>query len=566
MKARFGRYVLLKKLAAGGMAEVFLARRLSFGGFAKFVVIKRLLPEYSKRKAYVRLFLAEARTGAQLNHPNIVGLHDLGQIDDAYFMAMEYVHGVSAAELLARAQKARKPVPIGVALRIVGSVAEALQYAHHAPDLDGEPLGIIHHDISPQNVQISFDGDVKLLDFGVSTRRGQQPTGGRRGKYAYMSPEAIARGELDQRSDLFSLGVVLYELTTGRRLFKGDATEPPADATARREIEPPTKVDGYYPASLEEVVLKVLAHDPAARFADAGTFHKALVEVGRKLGAATGADALAAYVAELFAEEIPKRRAELAELARRSDPKPKAPAEPAAEKAARVESADEKPPPSTDDEAAAEKPSPPLADGGAPAEAPVAEANKSEEAELDDEDGAADDLDDGAADGPEPAFEAPAAVLNQAPRWDEALHFGAAASWRRAAVALAIGGLVLAAGTFFLGRHWGESAVRAAEDLDHGSLVVESTPEGARVYDGEKLLGMTPIDAGRVPVGTRYDLRIVHPGHRDFRRQVEIRPERRHVVVTAGLEPEAAAAPSPPSSAVADGNGVRPGAPVSTPR
>ncbi|MHC4837676.1 MAG: serine/threonine-protein kinase [Planctomycetota bacterium] len=273
MKARFGRYVFLKKLADGGMAEIFLARRLSFGGFAKFVVIKRLLPEYRGHRTYEKLFLAEARTGALLNHPNIVSLHDLGSLDDAYFIAMEYVDGLSGAELMNWAQYRKRPLPIGVALRQVVGVAEALEYCSSAPDLDGNPLQVIHHDISPHNVQISFEGAVKLLDFGVATRQGAHAPGGRRGKFAYMSPEAIAKQPLDHRSDLYSLGVVLYELTTGRRLFKGkDAAETRALAT-QGEITRPTTVDAYYPESLEEVVLKALARDKDERFQHARALH-----------------------------------------------------------------------------------------------------------------------------------------------------------------------------------------------------------------------------------------------------------------------------------------------------
>ncbi|MCA9527352.1 MAG: serine/threonine protein kinase, partial [Myxococcales bacterium] len=189
MKAQFGRYVFLKKLAVGGMAEIFLARRLSFGGFARFVVLKRLLPEHRGRKAYERLFLGEARITALLDHPNVISLHDLGKLDDAYFMAMEYIHGLSGAELMAAAARARTPVPVGVALRLAMCTADALQYCAEGIDLDGQTFGVIHHDVSPHNIQVGFDGAVKLLDFGVATQVGRPAPAGRRGKFAYMSPE-----------------------------------------------------------------------------------------------------------------------------------------------------------------------------------------------------------------------------------------------------------------------------------------------------------------------------------------------------------------------------------------
>jgi serine/threonine-protein kinase len=504
------------------------------------VVIKRLLPEYSRRKAYVRLFLAEARTGALLNHPNIVALYDLGQLDDAYFMAMEYVHGVSAAEILAKSTQAKKPVPIGAAIRIVGSAAEALHYAHHAPGLDGQPLGIIHHDISPQNIQVSFDGDVKLLDFGVATRRGQKAMGGRRGKYGYMSPEAMERGELDQRSDLFSLGVVLYELTMGRRLFKGEGTDPPTDPKAPRQVEPPTRQDPYYPASLEEVLLKALATDPAERFPDAMAFQRALVDVGRKLGVSTGSEALATYLAELFGDEVAKRRAELGELAGRSDPKPRAEPEAPKTEAAPAEAAEkpmeDAPAPKPPEE---EKPDAPAAE---------AEAEPSGvDVDLDDDE----DLEEPGA-GPEASFEAPPAVLAQEARWDApAAPAVEAAAWRRAALALAAGGIVLALATLFIGRYWGDTAAVARADLDHGSLVVESDPAGARVFDGERLLGITPMTAAKVPVGTRYDLRLVQPGFVEHHAKVDVTAERRDVVVAVTLRPEPPPPPPPAPPSVA---------------
>ncbi|MCA9561299.1 MAG: serine/threonine protein kinase, partial [Myxococcales bacterium] len=288
MKAKFGRYVFLRKIAVGGMAEIFLARRLSFGGFAKFVVIKRLLPEHRGRRAYENLFLTEARTAAVLNHPNVVSLHDLGKLDDAYFMAMEYVHGVSGAQLMADAARARKPLPLGVALRVVGSVAEALHYCFQTPDLDGRPLRILHHDVTPHNVQISYDGDVKLLDFGVATRMDEPAPGGRRGKFAYMSPEAMARAkDLDQRSDVYSLGVVLFELSLGRRLFKGADTDDTKKKARAGLVTLPTAIDGYYPQSLEEVVVRALHREREQRYPSARAFGDALWSVARKLGVDT---------------------------------------------------------------------------------------------------------------------------------------------------------------------------------------------------------------------------------------------------------------------------------------
>lgn len=319
MKAKFGRYVFLKKLAVGGMAEIFLARRLSFGGFAKFVVLKRLLPEHRGKRAYEQLFLTEARIHAVLNHPHIVSLHDLGKLDDAYFMAMEYVHGVSGAELMARAAQKQKPIPLGAALSIAIAMAEALHYGHVAlDDLGADPMLILHHDVSPHNIQIGYDGETKLLDYGVATRIGRPAPGGRRGKPAYMSPEAINKGELDHRSDLFSLAIVLYEMTLSRRLFKAPTAKETMARARAAQVKPPSEIDPDYPRELEAVVLRALARDPDARFPDGRTLATTLKGIGERLGIDMSQAALAAYLSDLFRDEIPRRLAELAALARAS--------------------------------------------------------------------------------------------------------------------------------------------------------------------------------------------------------------------------------------------------------
>lgn len=319
MKAKFGRYVFLKKLAVGGMAEIFLARRLSFGGFAKFVVLKRLLPEHRGKRAYEQLFLTEARLHAVLNHPHIVSLHDLGKLDDAYFMAMEYVHGVSGAELMARAAQRRKPLPMGCTLRIVIAMAEALHYGHVAlDDLGEDALAILHHDVSPHNIQIGYDGAVKLLDYGVATREGHPAPGGRRGKPAYMSPEAISKDALDQRSDLFSLAIVLYEMTLSRRLFKaGTAKETMARAKAAL-VKPPHEIDPDYPRDLETVVLKALSRDRGRRYDTGQAFATALKTVAEAHEFDLTQEAFAAYLTDLYGDEITRRQLELATLARAS--------------------------------------------------------------------------------------------------------------------------------------------------------------------------------------------------------------------------------------------------------
>jgi serine/threonine protein kinase len=511
MKAKFGRYIFLKKLAVGGMAEVYLARRVSFGGFAKFVVIKRLLPEHKGRPTYERLFLAEARTGAILNHPNIAGLYDLGKLDDHYFMAMEFVDGISVSEIMARAARLRKPVPLGAALRIGFGVADALHYAHHTLDEHGEPLRIIHHDITPQNIQVSFEGDVKLLDFGVSTRMGRPVAGGRRGKPGYMSPEALRKAPLDARSDLYSLAVVIYELTTGRRVGKPQDPTVPLEKIERIEIPKPTKLDPYFPPSLEEVIQAGLAEQVEGRPADAQSLSRSLVEVGRKLGFDTSAAAMSHYLGELMGDELASHRAELADLARKSDPVRRAEGTPSAPKA--------------------ESPSAPVAEDAASAPtdaAPPAEALAPQmSGEFDAQDAAFEDpslLPDLAA--MADASPVPAVVVAPAPT--PAPRRGGAA-WPLLAAVLVIGGLVA-------GRYWGEANVRA-ESAAYGSLEIETRPPGARVYDGDKLLGISPFQNPRAPVGVAFSLRVVLEGHTDWQGEVTLTPERSHRSFSIDLEP-----------------------------
>lgn len=319
MQSTFGRYLILKKIAVGGMAEIFLARRVSIGQFSKFVVLKRLSPEYQGKKSFERLFLNEARLTARLSHSNIVQIHDLGQIEGAYFMAMEYIHGVSSAEMMSKAAQLRRPVPLGVALNIVLSTARALAYCGQVLSHEGETLDILHHDVSPHNIQIRFDGEVKLLDFGVATQIQRQEGSSRRGKFAYMSPEAFHRKPLDQRSDLFSLGVVLYELTMGRRLFKGKTQQETKQRAELCHVPTPRSVHSKFPESLEKLILKALAKDREGRFLEMEEFCKAIEEISFELKLDCSPQRISRYLYDLYGEEIEERSLQLQSLAARAD-------------------------------------------------------------------------------------------------------------------------------------------------------------------------------------------------------------------------------------------------------
>jgi serine/threonine protein kinase len=302
---RLGKYELLKRLAIGGMGEIFLARERGLAGFDRLVVVKRLLPELAERAGMVDLFTDEARIVAHLAHPNIVQIYDFGFEDHAFFLAMEYVQGHNVARLWSRAEQANEVLPRALAIHIIAEMAAALDFAHHACDAQGRPLGIVHRDVSPQNVLVSIHGDVKLMDFGIAkaankTHRTQ--TGVVRGKFSYMSPEQLAGGEVDPRSDVFSTGVMLFELTLGRRLFTGRNDVEVIDSLRQMPIPRPRTIDPAYPPALEELVLGALERDLVRRTASAGELASGLRDVLAALGDRLDKPAVGAFVQRLVPE------------------------------------------------------------------------------------------------------------------------------------------------------------------------------------------------------------------------------------------------------------------------
>jgi serine/threonine protein kinase len=224
---RLGKYQLLRKLATGGMAEVFLAKTDGPMGFEKLLVIKRILPHLAEDPQFVEMFLGEAKLAAQLNHPNLVQIFDFGRAEGSYFIAMEYIDGPTVRLLLARSRDVQRAVPFPIAARIVSSASEGLAYAHDFQDLGtGQPLHLIHRDVSPDNILIGRSGAVKLVDFGIAKATGQShqtQAGTVKGKVAYMAPEQLRGEPLDRRVDLYGLGIVLYELCTGRLPYEADS-------------------------------------------------------------------------------------------------------------------------------------------------------------------------------------------------------------------------------------------------------------------------------------------------------------------------------------------------------
>ena len=310
----FGKYELLEKIASGGMAEVYRARARGIAGFEKILVIKRLADRLAVNKEFTDLFIDEARISVQLQHPNIVQVFELDAVNNQYYMAMEYVQGLDLARLMLRARTLGM-FSIPLALFVAGEMLKALQFAHTCTDDAGNPLRIVHCDVSPQNVLVSTAGEVKLTDFGIS-RAAFQSQGRHdvvRGKHAYMSPEQVEGRPLDGRTDLFSLGIVLYEALTGRRLFKARSKEETLDRVKRAEVPSPRAYRPELSEDLEWLLLKTLARQPEDRFQTAGELLDELSGlIVREGHRATNHD-LAAYVYQV--DQAPDTRSNTAAAA-----------------------------------------------------------------------------------------------------------------------------------------------------------------------------------------------------------------------------------------------------------
>jgi eukaryotic-like serine/threonine-protein kinase len=274
-----GKYEILKRLATGGMADLWLARAQGIEGFERHVVIKRIRAEREGEPRMVEMFLAEARLAAKLHHNNIVQVHDVGIEDGKPYFAMEYVHGVDVRQLLEVVHRRREMIPIDHVVTIGTSIASALHHTHERIGADRTPLGIVHRDITPGNVLIAFDGTVKVADFGiakVAIHGVETEPGVRKGKVPYMSPEQCVGAPIDRRSDVFGLGILLYELTTARRLFKGGNDYKTMTAVVRGEIPIPSLHRADLPPALEAIILRALERDRDRRYPSARALAEAL--------------------------------------------------------------------------------------------------------------------------------------------------------------------------------------------------------------------------------------------------------------------------------------------------
>ncbi|WP_249348004.1 serine/threonine protein kinase, partial [Corallococcus exiguus] len=301
---QLGKYQLVRKLASGGMAEVFLAKAAGPRGFEKTLVLKRILPHLAEDEAFVEMFLGEAQLAARLDHPNVVQIFDFGEVDGSYFLAMEYIDGPTLRRLVKRSAELKQPLPAGLCAKMVAAAAEGLAFAHELSDPEtGSPLGLVHRDISPENVLVSRQGAVKVVDFGIAKVAGQShrtATGVVKGKIAYMPPEQLQAKAMDGRVDVYALGIVLYELLTGRRPFDATTDVSMMQAILFEPFVPAVQRRPDLPEAMQRILERALAKDREQRYPDCRAFQSDLERFVLSLGEPVGAYQIARLVAQVM--------------------------------------------------------------------------------------------------------------------------------------------------------------------------------------------------------------------------------------------------------------------------
>jgi serine/threonine protein kinase len=303
----FGKYLLLERINVGGMAEVFTAKAFGVEGFERILAIKKILPTMAEDEEFITMFIDEARISVELNHANVVRIDELGKHEDTYFIAMEYVAGRDLRTLLERYRRRKEIMPTAQAVFVASKMCEGLDYAHRKKDARGQDLGIIHRDVSPQNILISYEGEVKIIDFGIAkaANRSQKTQAGiLKGKFGYMSPEQVRGLPIDRRSDVFAVGVILYEMLTGERLFVGESDFSTLEKVRNADVPLPRQFNPNIPSGLEKVLMKALARDVEDRYQWASDLQEDLMRFLLAGDAIYSSKHLSAYMKEAFAEDI----------------------------------------------------------------------------------------------------------------------------------------------------------------------------------------------------------------------------------------------------------------------
>ena len=309
-----GRYRVVDEIGVGGMASVHLARMDGPGGFQKWVAIKKIHAHLVEDDSFVQMFLDEARVAARISHPNVATVFDLGKHEDTYWIAMEYLHGEPLREVMRRTEELGSSMPPEIACRVIADAAEGLHAAHELLGKNGEKMGLVHRDVTPHNLFVTYDGVTKVVDFGIakfSSRMSSTRAGTLKGKLAYMSPEQVHGETIDRRTDIFALGVVLWELTTGQRLFRSESDLDTLAKVQECNVARPSTIVRGYPVDLEKIVMKALAKNRGERFKTAREFSRALQSLLMRRGLFIASDEVATYTQSIFAERIQKRDAHL---------------------------------------------------------------------------------------------------------------------------------------------------------------------------------------------------------------------------------------------------------------
>jgi serine/threonine protein kinase len=314
--------MLLRRLAVGGMAEVYVAKTKGIGGFEKLVAIKVIHPRFSEDEHFVQMLVEEAKISVQLNHVNIAQTFDLGCIDETYYIAMEYIEGADAFRVEKRSREKKVALPLDICAYIAAEVLHGLSYAHRKHGADGKPLGIVHRDISPQNVLISHAGEVKLVDFGIAkaaVRSGQTEVGVIKGKYYYMSPEQAWGDPVDQRTDVFATGLLLHELLTGQMVYQEENVPALLDRVRKADIPSPRLKRKDVPEALEVILAKALEKEANDRYASAHAFAQELTKFIYQANPSFTAQRLVQLMAVLFPEEARRHSEALAQSSDQQD-------------------------------------------------------------------------------------------------------------------------------------------------------------------------------------------------------------------------------------------------------
>lgn len=304
---QFGPYLLLERISVGGMAEVYKAKEYGVEDFERIVAVKRILPHVAEDEEFIAMFKDEAKIAVQLNHGNIAQIYNLGNEQDSFYIALEYINGRDLRAIFQKCQQAGRPMPVAQACYIIMKICEGLDYAHNKKDKYNRPLNIVHRDVSPPNILVSFEGEVKLIDFGVAKAAGRASrtqAGILKGKFGYMSPEQVRGMPLDRRSDVFSVGVVLFEILTNQRLFQADTDFATLEKVRAVEVPRPSSINPEIPKPLENIIYKALAREPEQRYQSAIELHDELQAFMFAQGMFYSRKDLAGWARENYAREI----------------------------------------------------------------------------------------------------------------------------------------------------------------------------------------------------------------------------------------------------------------------